>query len=141
MTGMQIPEGFAPFTFDSPFVKLIGPLYLREDERGIALGLQVREDHLNIAGILHGGVAATVADVVLGRNVHAAGGGAGMVTASLTVDFVASARAGDWVEATASVVRSGRRAAFANALLTVGGRPIAQANGVFMVVRPAPGPR
>ena len=131
---MDIPEGFEPFRLDSPFVSLIGPLLVRRDERGVVLGLRVRPDHLNVGGTLHGGVAATVADVALGRNVAAGAPGRRFVTASLTVDFVATAAVGEWVQAEASITRAGRRAAFGRALLSAADRPIAQATGVFMYV-------
>jgi acyl-coenzyme A thioesterase PaaI-like protein len=54
------------------------------------------------------------------------------VTASLTVDFLAGADLGDWVECCATVTRSGHRASFGTAELHARGRRIAQATGVFL---------
>jgi uncharacterized protein (TIGR00369 family) len=137
-----VPPGFEPSARSSPFLDLIGPVHTRTDERGIVIGLGVRSDHLNRAGRLHGAVVAALADVVLGRNTAAlAEPAAALVTASLTVDFVAGADVGDWVEATAEGTHLGRRLGFARARLWVGDRVIAQASGVFAVVGGIPGPR
>ena len=132
MPGVEVPEGFERFDTASPFTEAAGPVYIRRDERGFVLGTRVTELHLNRGGRLHGGVAAMLADVVLSRNVIESSGGARHVTASLTVDYLASADLGDWVECSATVTRSGRRASFGTAELHSRGRLIAQASGVFL---------
>jgi acyl-coenzyme A thioesterase 13 len=132
---MTIPPGFERSARSSPFLDLIGPIHTLDDERGIVIGLEVRTDHLNGRGRLHGAVVAALADVVLGRN--AAAGTESptpLVTANLNIDFIAGAAAGDWVEATAEATHVGRRLGFARAVLYVDGRIIAQASGVFAVV-------
>jgi len=130
--GVEVPEGFERFDTASPFTEAAGPVYIRRDERGFVLGTRVTQLHLNRGGRLHGGVAAMLADVVLSRNVIENSGGVRHVTASLTVDFLASADLGDWVECSATVTRSGRRASFGTAELHSRSRLIAQASGVFL---------
>ena len=134
----EIPAGFQRQPRRSNFVELIGPLYTKTDERGLVLGLVVEEKHLNLRGWVHGAVACALLDVVCARSV------AGstepptpVVTANLGVDFIAPARAGDWVEASASVTRLGRRLAFATGKLVTGEKTIAQATAVFAVVTPS----
>jgi acyl-coenzyme A thioesterase 13 len=136
-TTEDVPAGFVRQPRRSNFIELIGPLYLKDDERGLVLGLRVREEHLNLRGWVHGAVASALLDVVCARSV------AGrtdpptpVVTASLTVDFIAPARAGDWIEASASVTRLGRRLAFCTGKLDCGEKTIAQATAVFAVVTP-----
>ena len=90
------------------------------------------EKHTNARGFAHGGVLLTLADVALG---HAAESSvdppARLITASVSADFVGSARLGDWVEARVDVQRVGGRMAFANAYLHVGDRRVARASAVF----------
>ena len=135
MPGVEVPEGFERFDTASPFTEVAGPVYIRRDERGFVLGTRVTELHLNRGGRLHGGVVAMLADVVLSRNVIESSGGASHVTTSLTVDFLAGADLGDWLECSATVTRSGRRASFGTAQLHSRGRLIAQATGVFLATR------
>jgi uncharacterized protein (TIGR00369 family) len=130
----MIPDGFVVSARTSPFIDLIGPLYTCDDERGIVIGLEVRRDHLNTRGRLHGAIVAALADIVLGRNAAAATDPpTPLVTSSLTIDFIAAADEGDWIEATAEAIRVGRRLGFARALLRRGDRIVAQASGVFAV--------
>ena len=75
----------------------------------------------NPAGGLHGGMMMTVADLV-----GTMGGGTlvglrkFLPTVSMTFDFVAPAKVGDWVEGRAEVVRQTRSLLFTNIYLTVG---------------------
>jgi uncharacterized protein (TIGR00369 family) len=126
------PAGFEPSERTGNFVDLIGPLFVKNDDRGIVIGLWAREELLNARGVVHGGVLSAIADLVLGRNVSLRGSTGGLgVTASLTIHFLSAVRPGEWIEATATVPRVGSRLGVAAALITASGRPVAQASGVF----------
>lgn len=129
------PERFARMPSRSPFLDAVGPLWvdLTEPLRPV-YGLLVEQRHTNSRGTVHGGVLATLADLVLGYGTHAAEPqAAGLLTATLTVDFTGHASAGEWVEGRADVLRVGRRLAYARCLLSSGERPVASASGVFVV--------
>ena len=135
----DVPAGYEPLPRTSSFIQLIGPVYIRSDERGIALGLRVRDSHLNNRGWVHGAVATALLDVVCARNIASmTDPPTPVVTASLSVDFIAPAGDGDWIEATASVTRLGRRLSFVRAQLDANKRTIAQATAVFAVITPLP---
>lgn len=137
----SVPFAFTPLFRSSPFLDLVGPFYQREEGDGLVLGLRIEGRHANARGTAHGGLLVTMADVALGYNASYAGIAkepgarptAALTTANLSVDFAGSARVGDWVEARVDVQRVGRRPAFANAYLSVGGRRIARASAVFAV--------
>ncbi len=129
----EVPAGFEPSARTGPFLDLIGPVYTRTGERGILLGLRARSEHCNARGFVHGAVLAALLDVVCGRNCRAY---PNMLTVSLTVDYVASAQDGDWLEASATVTRAGRRLAFADGRVEVAGKPVAKASAVFAVAEP-----
>jgi acyl-coenzyme A thioesterase 13 len=133
--GADVPEGFEPSARTGPFLDLIGPVYTRTAESGILLGLRARTEHCNARGFVHGAILAALLDVVCGRNCRAY---PNMLTVSLTVDYIAAAQDGDWLEASATVTRAGRRLAFADGRVEVAGRPVAKASAVFAVAEPAP---
>jgi acyl-coenzyme A thioesterase 13 len=100
--------------------------------------LDLAPPHLNRHGILHGGIVATVLDVVCGNTAsqffdpenHAA-----LVTVSLTLSYVAAARQGR-VTATARVTGGGASIAhLLGELHDEEGRLLATATGVFKRIR------
>ncbi len=137
------PEGFARVERRSPFLDLLGELYVRDEDGRPVYGLRVRPEHANNRGGLHGGVLTTLADLVLGyTTAFASDPPLALTTASLTVDFVGGAAVGDWLEGRAEIVRVGRALAFATCDLTVGERRVARGSGVFAVSGSTlPGPR
>jgi uncharacterized protein (TIGR00369 family) len=107
----EIPDGFTRSQRTGPFFDLIGPIYTNPDESGILLGLRARTEHCNARGFVHAAVLAALLDVVCGRNCQERlTVGARLVTVSLTVDYLSSANDGDWLEASATVIKAGDRA-------------------------------
>ena len=145
--GLGIPEGFR--VIERPrqtFMSLVGPTYIKQTspEATPILGLRAEEKHLNMRGIVHGGMLVSFADSALASALnHARQVPLSLVTVSLTTDFVDAARLGDWIEAHVDVQKVGVRMAFANCYLQVGTKRILRASGVFAVVRSAvePPPR
>ena len=141
---LAVPEGFVLVERSAPgFMALCGPTYLRRPEGGSPiLALRVEEKHLNMRGIVHGGMLVTLADSALATGLHHARQvPMSLVTVSLTTDFVEPAHLGDWIEAHVDVQRVGARMAFANCYLHVGAKRILRASGVFAVVKPVKPPQ
>ena len=99
------------------------------------------DPHLNPNGVCHGGLLATFCDAMMSTACAYVGGDATPVlpTVSLSLDYLEPTPAGAWVEIRTELLRRGRRLAFAQALLTVDGRPTLRANGVFSTPTPKPG--
>lgn len=115
----------------------IGPLYYRGTGADLSLGFRVELKHTNMRGQLHGGVVSALGDTAIGFALSTATNTRGQfVTASLSVDFVASASLGDWVQTAIDIQKIGSRLAFANAYFYVGEQRIARASGVFAAVAP-----
>ena len=130
------PEGFVPVTRRSPFLDLVGPLWVREPADGgtAEYGFRVEGRHANARGAAHGGILMTVADLVLGYGAaFSQEPPVRLTTASMSVDFASSAQVGDWVSGRADVQQIGRTLAFVNAYLAVGERRILRASAVFAV--------
>lgn len=130
------PDGFVPVDRQSPFLDLIGPLWVRIGGDGMPpiYGLRIETRHSNARGKAHGGMLMTMADLVLGYSTaFSQKPPVPLTTASTTVDFAESAVVGDWLEGRADVQRVGRKLAFVNAYLSVGERRIIRASAVFAV--------
>lgn len=137
----DVPDGFKRLQLPSPYMTLVGPLYMRRGDGGPAvLAVRVASQHLNIQGVVHGGMLTTLADSALGINISLARGRrGGQVTVSMTADFLSGAREGDWLEAHVVVTRLGQRLAYANCDLKVGERHVLRSSAVFAFVeRPLP---
>lgn len=137
------PRGFLPAHRSSPFLDLVGPVWVRR-VGGLGTGvygLRIQERHANSRGSAHGGLLMTFADVVLGYTAaFSQDPPAPLTTASISVDFAGTAKIGDWVEGRADVQRIGRALAFVNAYLSVGDTRIVRASSV-LAVAPARAPR
>jgi uncharacterized protein (TIGR00369 family) len=130
------PEGFVPHFRKSPVTDPWEPLFSRQLERAVQIGLHLREVHCNARGFPHGGVIAALADNAMGlscRKVLSSGPG-GLVTVSLAVDYVSTAKIGQWLQIEPRVLRAGRSMSFADALVTADGAIIARANASFRAV-------
>lgn len=136
----SIPHGFVPVSRHSPFMDLLGGLYVLDGDEGPVYGLRILPEHANNRGGVHGGVLMTMADLVLGyTTAFSTDPPMRLTTASLSIDFVGRAGIGDWLEGRGEIVRAGRSLAFANAYLTVGDKRVARASSVLAVAATTPG--
>ncbi|MFL5388687.1 MAG: PaaI family thioesterase [Myxococcales bacterium] len=137
----NLPEGFARLDRGGPFLASLGSLYAKKTEQGLVIAMRIEDRHLNTRGIAHGGMLVTLADSALGIAIATAGQDPSrpraFVTVNLSVDFIASAREGDFVEAHVGIEKLGARLAFATCFLQVGNRRVLRASGVFATVTPA----
>ncbi len=96
---------------------------------------RVETRHLNINGVVHGGVYATILDTAMGTSVVS------MLretettaTTSLYIEFLRAAREGETLTARGEVLRRGRHIAFAEGNLTgADGRRFSQARGTWYI--------
>ena len=145
MTEDNPPEGFLRIDWNRgqanpnpTFNAHVGNFYMRKGAKGtrdeLVMGLRVQWHMCNPAGGLHGGMMMTVADLV-----GTMGGGTlvglrkFLPTVSMTFDFVAPARRGDWIEGRAEVVRQTRSLLFTDIALTVGDTRILRASQIAKI--------
>lgn len=132
----HVPEGYVPHTRSSPAIAHWAPLWSMTTETSVRLGILVSDAHENSRGGLHGGVMATLCDNAMGltlaRRLDKSGAQVeSLVTSSLSIDFVGTARIGDWVEIDPAVVHCGTGAGVVTALVRSGDRTLARANASF----------
>lgn len=141
MTDLSIPEGFEPHDRPSPLTEPWKPIYKRTLADRMQLGLHLREAHTNARGMAHGGLIAALADNAMGYSTGvclAADGRKidGLVTVSLSVDYITAATLGQWILFDTDFVKTGGSICFARQMISADGVPIAKASATFKIVKP-----
>jgi acyl-coenzyme A thioesterase PaaI-like protein len=119
------------------FSALVGPIWARQEEAGLAYGFLAEAKHANVRGVVHGGMLMTFADQALGRLVSETVGRKPIATIQLDTHFLAPARPGDFVEAHGTVTRRTRSVVFVEGALTVKGHPVSRSYGIWKVLKAA----
>jgi uncharacterized protein (TIGR00369 family) len=117
------------------FSSLIGPFYEIELEQSFRRALPLDARHLNPEGFVHGGVLSAFADYVLYRAIgDVLGHEQAIATVSLHVQFLAAARAHQWLYGEGLVVKRTRTLVFATGELFTEDQQIVQATGVWKLI-------
>ena len=131
----EIPAGFEPHFRKSPFTDPWEPLYSKKTEQAVVMGLRLAKPHTNARGLIHGGLIASLADNAMGYScAQAMGWASSLVTISLAVDYIGTARIGQWLAVECDVIKTGSTICFAQSLIKADDAIIARANGTFRVV-------
>lgn len=116
------------------FIQTAGPLWTRRDGETWAYGIQTGPGHANPAGLVHGGLLATLLDHAISSVAWQAIGRRPCVTVQLDTHFLAAATPGQFVEARARVLRATRSLVFMQGSLAAGELEVATACAVLKIV-------
>ena len=95
----------------------------------------MRDAHCNSRGFVHGGVIAALADNAMGISCVLTNQAAtSAVTVSLSVDYVATAKIGQWLRIEPRIVKAGRTLGFVDALISADDKIIARAAATFRIL-------
>lgn len=117
--------------------RLIGMRFDEVDHGRVVMSLGTRPDFANPLGTVHGGIAATLLDSVMGCAVHTTlPAGVGYTTLELKVNYIRAAGTdGQLLTATGTVIHAGRRTATAEGQVLDGdGRLIAHGTTTCLVL-------
>ena len=134
---MTVPQGFVRHDRTSPLTAPWEPIFARRENDRVRLGLEIRTEHTNSRGLLHGGLIAALADNAMGLSLGAYLSAQsrppekGLVTTSLAIDFLGRAQLGQWLEVDTTFTHAGRRHGVAQAFITADSEIIARANAAF----------
>ncbi|XP_029976316.1 acyl-coenzyme A thioesterase 13 [Salarias fasciatus] len=84
----------------------------------VVCGMRVEEEHTNRGGTLHGGLTATLVDVISTMAILYSERGAPGVSVDMNITYMNAAKKGEDVLITAHVLKQGRTLAFATVDLT-----------------------
>ena len=137
----QIPQGFSRHFRTSPLTDPWEPLYSKVESGAVLLALRIRNAHCNSRGFAHGGLISTLADNAMGLSLSEALGDlhqerpSGLVTITLSLDFLGAARIDQWLEVSPRVLRAGGSLGFVDCLVRADDQPIARGNATFRIFR------
>lgn len=136
----MVPDGFERHFRRSAVTDPWEPLYSRKSEASLQMGLVLAEAHCNSRGLVHGGVIAALSDNAMGLTCVAAlmtkgrDVGKGLVTVSLGVDYLGSAKLGQWLQIDPEPVKVGGSICYARAIVHADDKPVAMTNATFKIL-------
>lgn len=127
------PPGFRAVRVGGNFIDHNGPLFARLVEGRVQLGFRVEQRHVNPLGNCHGGMLATLADMVIpcAAMYRSDQERRFLPTISLQVDYMGAAPLGAWVQGEGEVLRTTRNMLFGHALVSADGQPALRVSGIF----------
>ncbi|HEY0107259.1 MAG TPA: PaaI family thioesterase [Rhizomicrobium sp.] len=128
------PPGFVETHLVDPFERHVGPIFETGEKGARRFGLRVDARHVNMNGIVHGGLLMTFADAALGQAAWDATDHANVVTLNMQSQFLGPARAGDWIEVAPVLVRRTRSLIFLRGDFAVDGAAVYSASSVWKIL-------
>lgn len=119
----------------SGFMGLVGPLWSRREADRYVFGVLVTREHANPAGMIHGGMIASLLDQSVSTAAWEATVRQPCVTAQLDTHFVVAVRHGAFIEARSRVVRQAGSLVFVQAELSVASEIVATGAATIKVMR------
>ncbi|GAA6132133.1 PaaI family thioesterase [Halopseudomonas sabulinigri] len=136
MSNTEIPVGYQLHDRRSGLTDPWQPIYQRPHKDGLSLGLRAGQAHVNSREFVHGGLISALADNAMGLSCAARLPDIqGLVTVSMTLDYLGVARQGQWLEVRAEVLRAGGSLCYAAARIYADEQLCASASAVFKVAR------
>ena len=131
----QPPDGFFRRERRSPLTDPWEPIYSKESDDRVDIGVWIREPHCNARGFAHGGLISALADNSMGHScVKQLGGPNNLVTVNLSIDFLGVARMDQWLEVVSSVVKTGRSLCFVECKVIADGEMCIRETATFKVL-------
>jgi acyl-coenzyme A thioesterase PaaI-like protein len=128
---VDAPTGFEVLPLGGGFAEAFGPIYVNRTKQ--AMAFVVAPNHLNPVKVCNGGALATFADMQIAAVIVSGPGTAEghQPTISLSIDYLATAPLGAWVEATVTLIKTTRTLIFTQALISADGAMVARSNAIY----------
>ncbi|MEJ0026739.1 MAG: PaaI family thioesterase [Rhizomicrobium sp.] len=131
---MSAPPGFTETRLIDPFELHIGPVYEQGEKGAKRFGFRVDKHHVNMNGVVHGGMLMTFADAAFGQAAWDATDRASCVTLNMQSQFLGPAREGDWIEVAPVLTRRTRSLLFLRGDFTVDGAAVYSVSSVWKIL-------
>ena len=96
----------------------------------------INENHLNAAGITHGGYLSALVDAGAGTAAHRAAENAPCVTISLDLKFIGASKIGDEIIGRTKILKKTRTLVFLFCELKCNNKIITSATGIWKILKP-----
>ena len=133
---------FEQISVQPGFMKHNGGLFFKTiSENEYQFKTTIKENHLNAAGITHGGFISAVVDAGAGTAAHRAAGGSPCVTISLELKFISAVKIDQELIGTTIIQKKTKSMVFLTGELRASDKIVATASGVWKILRlPGAGP-
>ena len=111
-----------------------GLLFREVSENEFEFKTIVKENHLNTAGITHGGYIATIIDSGAGTGAHRVANNTQCVTISLDIKFIGATKLGDEIIGFVKILKRTRSMVFLICHLKSNEKNIASASGIWKIL-------
>ena len=99
---------------------------------------KINENHLNTAGITHGGYLSALIDAGAGTAAHRAAGNAPCVTISLDLKFIGTSKVGDEINGLTKILKKTNTLIFLFCELKCNNKIITSASGIWKILKIKP---
>ena len=111
-----------------------GILFKNISETEYEFKAKINENHLNAAGITHGGFISALIDAGAGTAAHRAAGNTPCVTVSLDLKFIAATKVGQEIIGFTKILKKTKSMVFLICHLKTDGKIIASASGIWKIL-------
>ena len=130
---------FEQISLKPGFMKHNGGLFFREiSETEYEFKSKISENHLNAAGITHGGYLAALIDAGAGTSAHRSAKNMPCVTISLDLKFIGSSKTGDEIFGKTKILKKTKTLIFLFCELVCNDKIIASASGIWKIIKIKP---
>ena len=127
---------FEQISIKPGFMKHNGGLLFRNvSENEYQFKTIITQNHLNAAGITHGGLIAAVVDAGAGTAAHRTAGGSPCVTISLELKFISAIKLNQELIGTTTIQKKTKSMVFLTCELRVSDKIVATASGVWKILK------
>ena len=129
-------KNFKQISTKAGFMKHNGGLLFRQiSNKKYEFKTKIKKNHLNKAGITHGGYIASIIDAGAGTSAHRSTKGQPCVTISLDIKFVGPTILGDEINGFTKIQKITKSMVFVICYLKSKGKLIATASGIWKILK------
>ena len=129
-------KDFEQISLKPGFMKHNGGLLFKTiSENEYQFKTTIGENHLNAAGITHGGFIAAVVDAGAGTAAHRAASNSPCVTISLELKFISAVKLGEELTGTTKIQKKTKSMVFLTCELRTSNKIVATASGVWKILK------
>ena len=132
-------KDFEQISLKPGFMKHNGGLLFRTiSENEYEFKATINKNHLNAAGITHGGFIAAFVDAGAGTAAHRVANGSPCVTISLELKFISSVQLGQELFGKTKIQKKTKSMVFLTSELTTANKTVAVASGIWKILKKLP---
>ena len=130
---------FEQISSKSGFMKHNGGVFFRNiSDTEYEFKSTINENHLNAAGITHGGYLSALVDAGAGTAAHRSAGNAPCVTISLDLKFIGASKVGEEIIGNVKILKKTKTLVFLFCELKCKDKIITSASGVWKILKDKP---